>query len=196
MPLLPRVPPIRVRGVRQVVPTGHVVGRLNAGDGAAELIPFAALGGALIAGGGVGPTPKAQYDTLGFTAPGLFSDGQIFTLAAETPSNGTIFPSKMRLSTATFGFAPAGNVVFYLVQNLAVFLAMGAPNGAIARLNGTGSSMTGTITWAAIAKYMAASANGALNVVISQDALVKGMAKFPNGLNWNQLMADFKLIGG
>lgn len=147
MPLLPRIPPIRVRGVRQVVPTGHVVGRLSAGDGAAELIPFAALGGALIAGGGVGPTPQTQYDTLGFTAPGLFSAGRIFTLAAETPSSGTIFPSKTRLSTATFGFAPAGNVVFYLVQNLAVFLAMGAPNGAIARINGTAGSGVGTITW-------------------------------------------------
>ena len=78
-------------------------------------------------------------------------------------------------------------------QNGHFFVGVGASVGGIKIATW---AMTGTITWAAIAKYMAASANGALNVVISQDALVKGMAKFPNGLNWNQLMADFKLIGG
>jgi hypothetical protein len=52
-------------------------------------------------------------------------------------------------------------------------------------------AMTGTLTYGAIAKYCVTSANGDCNVVVSQDVLVRAMNKAPNGLNWDQLMADF-----
>jgi hypothetical protein len=54
--------------------------------------------------------------------------------------------------------------------------------------------MTGTITYAAIAKYMSAANNGAVNVVVSQDALIRAMNKAPNGMNWSQLMQAFAKV--
>jgi hypothetical protein len=56
--------------------------------------------------------------------------------------------------------------------------------------------MLGTLTYAAIAQYCVASAGGDVSVVISTDSLNKAMNKAPNGLNWNQLIADFNLAGG
>jgi hypothetical protein len=55
-------------------------------------------------------------------------------------------------------------------------------------------AMTGTITYAAIAKYMSAANNGAVNVVVSQDALIRAMNKAPNGMNWSQLMQAFAKV--
>ena len=56
--------------------------------------------------------------------------------------------------------------------------------------------MLGTITWAAVAKYCAASANGQLLVLITPDQLAKGQAKAPNGVAWTDLIADFDSMGG
>lgn len=56
--------------------------------------------------------------------------------------------------------------------------------------------MTGTITWAAIAKYAADASGGELYVHLSPDQLAKGQAKLPSGLDWAQLVADFDSMGG
>ena len=56
--------------------------------------------------------------------------------------------------------------------------------------------MLGKITWAAIAKYAAQSADGQLLVLITPSQLAKGMAKAPNGIDWTSLIADFDALGG
>ena len=56
--------------------------------------------------------------------------------------------------------------------------------------------MTGLITDAAIKQYATHDAGGELYTVISQDALIKAVAKAPNGFDWSQLVADFDSIGG
>jgi hypothetical protein len=56
--------------------------------------------------------------------------------------------------------------------------------------------MLGKITWAAVKKYCAASANGQLLVMITPDQLAKGQAKAPNGFAWADLIADFDAMGG
>lgn len=56
--------------------------------------------------------------------------------------------------------------------------------------------MEGTITWAAIAEYCAASVSGELYVVITPDILAAASMKAPDGLNWSQLVADFDAMGG
>ena len=56
--------------------------------------------------------------------------------------------------------------------------------------------MLGKITWAAIAKYAAQSADGQLLVLITPAQLAKGMAKAPNGIDWTSLIADFDALGG
>jgi hypothetical protein len=56
--------------------------------------------------------------------------------------------------------------------------------------------MLGTLTWAAVQKYCAQSAGGALYVMLSPDQLAKGSAKAPNGVAWADLLSDFDSIGG
>ena len=56
--------------------------------------------------------------------------------------------------------------------------------------------MTGLITWAAVAKYCAASAGGQLLVLLTPDQLAKGQAKAPNGVAWTDLISDFDTMGG
>jgi hypothetical protein len=57
-------------------------------------------------------------------------------------------------------------------------------------------AMTGYITPAALAKYCAASADGEMYCVISQDLLNTASQLSPDGLNWAQLQADFAALGG
>ena len=55
------VPNKTVRGIRDSIPSGHVIGRLSSGTGAPELIPIngvlsGAVGAALATAGQIGPT--------------------------------------------------------------------------------------------------------------------------------------------
>jgi len=56
--------------------------------------------------------------------------------------------------------------------------------------------MLGTFTWAAVAKYCTAQANGALYVLLSPDELSAGQTRAPNGVDWTALIADFDSLGG
>jgi len=57
-------------------------------------------------------------------------------------------------------------------------------------------AMMGTVTWAALQKYCAASAYGELYVMITPDQLAKGQTKAPNGFAWADLINDFNTLGG
>lgn len=56
--------------------------------------------------------------------------------------------------------------------------------------------MTGTMTWAAAAKYLASSAGGECYVVVSQDAISAGTGDSESGIDWSAMLADFQAIGG
>ena len=56
--------------------------------------------------------------------------------------------------------------------------------------------MIGTLTWAALQKYCASSANGQLLLMLTPDQLTKGQSKAPNGVAWTDLIADFDALGG
>jgi hypothetical protein len=56
--------------------------------------------------------------------------------------------------------------------------------------------LIGTITDAAIAKYMVPAAGGDTYVVIAEDSIAKATGKAPNGFDWSQLVADFVSMGG
>ena len=55
--------------------------------------------------------------------------------------------------------------------------------------------MLGNLTPAALAKYFVPSADGGCYVVLSQESIIKGIDKAPNGLDWDQLQSDFALFG-
>ena len=53
----------------------------------------------------------------------------------------------------------------------------------------------GEVTFAALARYMVGSANGALYAAVSQDALIRATQKAPNGFDVMRLLADAKAFG-
>ncbi len=56
--------------------------------------------------------------------------------------------------------------------------------------------LLGTMTWAAVKKYLVASAGGEMYVLVSQAMLNKATQKAPNNFDWPSLVADFDSIGG
>ena len=56
--------------------------------------------------------------------------------------------------------------------------------------------LTGLITWSAVAKYCSNSSGGSLYALLTPDQLANAQAKSPQGLNWDQMIADFKAVGG
>jgi hypothetical protein len=56
--------------------------------------------------------------------------------------------------------------------------------------------MTGTMTWAALAQYCAASAGGELYAVFNEDTLNAATGLAPDGLDLAQMIADWNAMGG
>ena len=56
--------------------------------------------------------------------------------------------------------------------------------------------LLGTLTYGAIAQYCAAAAGGELYAMLTPDQLAKGQSKAPNGVDWTELVSDFKSMGG
>jgi len=57
-------------------------------------------------------------------------------------------------------------------------------------------ALLGTLTWAALAKYCALSANGDLFALLTPDQISAAIGKAPNGLAWADLVGDFDALGG
>jgi len=55
--------------------------------------------------------------------------------------------------------------------------------------------MNGTITWAAVAKYAATSADGDLYTVLTPEIISAATKLSPYGFNWAQLEYDFRVVG-
>jgi len=106
----------------------------------------AAVNKALLAAIIAASSPTAGHGRMTFSAPGLFSSQQLFPLPPAPQA--MKFPSATA-STFLAGFPPNGNPVFYLVQNLPLFLANSylLERGAIARLTCAAGSGVGTVTW-------------------------------------------------
>jgi len=56
--------------------------------------------------------------------------------------------------------------------------------------------LLGYITWDAIAKYCSNSQGGELYAMLSPDQIAKGQAKAPNGVAWQDIVADFNKLSG
>lgn len=139
------IPNIRVRGVRQTCPTGHVVGRLGRSDGAAQFIPLDVLAAAVSAHQ---LRAAKEHDKLGVTAAGPFTALQQFTMAPAIAA--TVFPAATGGSTAVCAVAPHGAVTFYLVQNLPLFLSNpSAAGGIVAKIVFGAGATTGTVSFPA-----------------------------------------------
>lgn len=145
-----RPPIIRIRGIRQVVPSGYVLGRVSPEPGDVELIPMSALAAAA-AGTGVLPSGGAaapQAPNVGTFITGPVLPGQYYELAMS-PQDGLIFPSSTEASIAVAEVASVSTVTFYLVTDLASFIATGYPDGVAASIVFSSGNTTGAVTWIA-----------------------------------------------
>lgn len=141
-----KTPPIiRLRGIRQVIPSGYYIGRLSPGAGDAELVHMSMLGAQMVKSGQVAPAGPAEPCYLGFHLDGPFD--AITSYGGAISANAIVFPSNPDVSFATCETAAATAFTCYLVTNLASFLASGPPNGAIAHIDFAEAATTGTITW-------------------------------------------------
>ena len=116
------------------------------------------------------PTGAAFHPRLTMNLAGLFTGGQQFT-AAPAPV-AVRFPSAQP-SVAQCDVAPTGNVTFYLVSNLPLFLASGAPAGVLATITFAAGSHNGAIAY--IAQTVAQNASLTLVMPASPDASFAGV---------------------
>jgi len=56
--------------------------------------------------------------------------------------------------------------------------------------------LLGTLEWAAIADLCSAAKGGAIYSVVTPDVLAQGQQSAPNGVAWDELVADFEQMGG
>jgi hypothetical protein len=144
-----RPPIIRIRGIRQVVPSGYVLGRVSPEMGDVELIPMSALTAAAAATGVLPSSAAApQAPNVGTLITGPILPGQYYELAMS-PQDGLIFPSSTEASIAVAEVASVSTVTFYLVTDLASFIATGYPDGVAASIVFSSGNTTGAVTWIA-----------------------------------------------
>ena len=143
-------PGIRVRGVRQTIPPGYVLGRVS-GDGQAQLISFSDLNSQLSAAdGSTTTTIKAQanadYQFLGWLGTGPFASHDQYGLPPAPRA--VVFPSSSAPATRSVAYAqtPAtGTYTFVLVYNLAAYLTNGS--AVVATIVFTAGQNVGSITY-------------------------------------------------
>ncbi len=142
----PAIP--NVRGVRQVIPSGSVLGRVSSGSGAAEVISMKQLADQLnrataAAGGGTGTINQAY---LGFSIPGIMGPNSIWKGAIANKD--ILFPSNYVQQYAQCDTPPTeGTFTIYFVTNLASYQGSGYPNGVAATLQFANGVHGCTFTW-------------------------------------------------
>jgi len=151
-----KVPDIAVRGVRQSMPTGYVIGRVSDGVGPPELIPISTLSFKQIASGLVQQAGASSKFVcwLGFALAGGGTAvlGSQVGYGAVAPVTATFPTTTAAEITAVCDVAPLANYVLYVINNITEYEnagAKGSPNGIIATITFAANSTTGTISWAA-----------------------------------------------
>jgi hypothetical protein len=143
-------PDVNVRGVRQTIPPGYVLGRLGGSAGPARLIPIKDLGVALQSGGILPPLPinnVPKLEFLGVSLRGPFLPQDQYEMP-QLPCNVTFPSAVVALPSQTRAWAriaPTSNYSFYLVSNLSAYLANGS--SVLATVAFLAAATTGTITY-------------------------------------------------
>ena len=146
-----KLPPIiRLRGIRQVIPTGYVIGRIDPGEGDAQLIPISRLSDAAAKTGIVmpaGATQKVGQDAGLWLAGGAnIFDGQYYQFAPASVD--LVFPSATLTSLAFCTTAATTSTArFWITNSIADFTANeGAGLHNTHRIDFAAASLTGVVT--------------------------------------------------
>lgn len=146
-----KTPLVRVRGIRQVVPSGFMLGRVSPGDGDVELIPISQVAHAAVASGIVPSAgASAAGPMLGITIPNNLNllTNQYFPLAILHQN--IMLPAAVPADIVKCRVAPAENVIFDLVQDITTYEAGDTSSGSLARITILAGATTGTVVWAGV----------------------------------------------
>ena len=161
---MPLPPNIRVRGIRQSLPTGTIIGRQSGGKGPAQLIKLTDLAQSIAFSGGLPPGGAGAPGATGAAGP-----------TGPTGATGATGPTGPTGATGAGGFVDAGvwsgnsgysvgNVVKYNNVEYLCWSAISAPTGANPAWDPTvkGTSLTLTST-----NHQAQNTGGAFGVTIA-----------------------------
>lgn len=126
-----------IRGIRDSIPAGYVIGRVSTGDGPAQLIDLATLGRGITAAQGGAAASSGTTADFGLFFSGKPSGSQI--VFEMVMSKAVKLPLHLTGSQALAATAPASTATFTLNKN-------GSSIGSISIATGTG---IGTFTFAA-----------------------------------------------
>lgn len=113
-----------IRGIREVIPPGYVIGRTSTQNGPAELVRMGDLAQNLVNTGIVPAAVNFATEYLGFSSIGPFTTLQQFAMAAAPRNVG--FPSKTLSSNlGSVTTPPTADFTCVLTNNLADYLANG-----------------------------------------------------------------------
>ena len=109
------------------------------------------------------------------------------TSASSSPTAGRRSPAPA--SSGTWAIRPTPTM------GTASSVSAATPRG-IHRIGCTWGTFTGVITYAAIAQFCASAAGGNLFAILTPELINKAKGLAPNGLDYDQLLADFQQMGG
>ncbi len=149
------IPDITLPSLASGVPSGYVLGRIDPGTGAAQLIPLDLLAAQLVGTGGVagGPTVTPTQGYLGFSIAGPMGPNSQWKGAVS--ADNITYPSAHAASFAQCDTPPSATFTVYFVTNLTSFIGGGYPNGVAATITFTNGSNTGTFNWLTTALFTA-----------------------------------------
>lgn len=106
-----------VRGIRDSIPSGYVIGRLSSTDGPAQLIDLKTLNAATVAaiGGGTGGGQSGQIADFGLFFPGKPATSQLIFEMALTRN--IILPAALLGGKFGVNTAPTSNYVVTITRN-------------------------------------------------------------------------------
>lgn len=143
-------PDIRIRGVRQTIPAGYLLGRLPGSvPGPVQLVSLQDIAQQLIRDAALpNPVPLLLNEFLGFSGTGLFGANQAYQMPIATRN--IVFPSTSAMasqSKAWCSIVPTSNFTVVLVSNLASYQANGT--SVLCSVLFLAGQPTGTFTYTA-----------------------------------------------
>ena len=142
-----KTPLIRLRGLRQIIPSGYVIGRASPGEGDAELIHMSQLAAAAVKTGIV-PPAGGVASTLAV--------GVMINSFAGVNKNGymplAVLHKAIKLPAATLAdlvtcrVAPTVDIHFTIVTDVATF-QIDRTSGYLGTITVLAGQLTGTVAW-------------------------------------------------
>lgn len=141
------IQPKRVRGVRETIPSGHVLARVSPGDGPIEVVSLDKISTVQKATG-IFESAGVSFMFVGLFlgGPGDILNNQYYPMAMTAQPY--TLPSTSATAVAKCDVAPVTTCNLYLLNDLSAYAIGGYPNGVLATIQFTViGGKTGSVSW-------------------------------------------------